>query len=457
VTGPTWTILIPTIGQRAPLFARLLDRLLPQLDAYDGRVRVLAFWNNGEPSLGEIRDSLLSAVTTDYVSFIDDDDLVPEYFVAEAMAAIDQRPDKVGFKVAYYVNGKLEEVADQSLRYDRWHRSVEGVLCRDITHVGPIRTTIAKQGQFSLARRGRAEDRVWVKQVRPYTRTEVYVDKIMYDYLFRPDDSSWQPGSVIVPTGARPVIDSPHFAWHEGITVTTSAVSAPRHPLRAGNWQRLLPFNVDVEASYATFDSEGPGGYKQDYRGLGIWKNVDDMERYRRVIEETKPEVVVETGTRWGGFAAWITGEFPGIEVITVDIDDQTRPPEWPGVTFVTGNSTDEGVAAQVRELVAGRRCMVSLDADHHAPAVWLELGLYSSLVTPGCYLVVEDGLADIVTARRARRMGHEIPQLGGPLVAIAASPLPRSPLWERDRVIEELTPITYYPAGWWRRTHHES
>jgi cephalosporin hydroxylase len=88
---------------------------------------------------------------------------------------------------------------------------------------------------------------------------------------------------------------------------------------------------------------------------------------------------------------------------------------------------------------------------------VWLELGLYSSLVTPGCYLVVEDGLADIVTARRARRMGHEIPQLGGPLVAIAASPLPRSPLWERDRVIEGLTPITYYPAGWWRRTHHES
>lgn len=452
---PTWTILIPTIGQRAETFARLLDRLLPQLDEHEGRVRVRAYWNNGEPSLGEIRDSLLGSVDTDYVSFIDDDDLVPEYFVSECVQAIDQRPDKVGFKVAYYVNGNLEEVADQSLRHERWYRDAAGLLCRDITHVGPIRTEIARRGSFARARRGRAEDKVWVKQVRPYTKTEVYVDKVMYDYLYSPENSSWQPGSVIIPTGDRPAIDHSCFAWHEGnegVAVVTSAVPAPRRELRAGRWQRLLPFAVDVEASYDTFNREGEGGFKQDYHGLGIWKNTDDMARYRKVIEDTKPDVVVETGTRWGGFAAWVVGEFPGIEVITVDLDTETRPAEWPGVTFVTGDSTHEHVAAEVRELVAGRRCMVSLDADHHAPAVWREIGLYASMVSPGCYVVVEDGLADIVTGRRARRMGHRIPQEGGPLVAIAASELVTSGQWERDRTIEEMTPITYYPAGWWRR-----
>jgi cephalosporin hydroxylase len=449
---PTWTILIPTIGQRADLFRRLLDRLLPQLDAHAGRVRVLAFWNNGEPTLGQIRDSLVFGTDTDYVSFIDDDDLVPEFFVEECVRAIEQWPDKVGFKVGYSVDGDLKEIADQSIRHGDWHRDAAGVLCRDITHVGPIRASIARKGRFAIAKRGRAEDRVWVKQVRPHVRTEVYVDRVMYDYLFSPSNSSWQHGSKVVHTGERPVIDHPYFTWHEGIAVNIAAPAVPRHPLRAGNWQRLLPFPLDVEASYETFNREGEGGYKQDYKGLGIWKNVDDMARYRRVIEETKPEVVVETGTRWGGFAAWIVGEFPGTEVITVDLDTETRPAEWPGVTFVAGDSTDVAVAEKVRKMVGDRRCMVSLDADHHAPAVWQELDLHASLVSPGCYLVVEDGLADIVTARRARRMGHQIPQLGGPLVAIAASPLPRSPLWRRAREIEEMSPITYYPAGWWER-----
>lgn len=216
-TSPLWTILIPTIGQREHLFLRLLDVLLPQLDAHDGAVRVLAWRNNGAPHLGVIRDHLVADAESEYVSFIDDDDLVPDYYVAEVVRAIgeyDGRPDHVGFQLEYTTDGDGREIVDHSLRHGRWHRGRDGQLLRDLTHIDPIKRQIAMQASFQVRRLGRAEDRHWVKQVRPWVGTEAYIDKIMYHYLWRRDTSVWQNPEAIVPKAGRPVIDSPHFAWH---------------------------------------------------------------------------------------------------------------------------------------------------------------------------------------------------------------------------------------------------
>lgn len=211
---PTWTILIPTIPQRAAQFERLLGVVLPQLDEHRGRVRVLAWRNRGTPRLAEIRDAMLLAAGTDYVSFIDDDDLVPDYYVAEVVRAIEQRPDHVGFLLDYCPAGGPAEVVEHSLKWSTWGRSVEGVLYRDFTHVDPVRTDFALKGQFAAAKPRRAEDRVWVKQVRPYLSSEVYIDKIMYHYLWSPETSSWQNPAALTDGPPRPAVDHPYFAWH---------------------------------------------------------------------------------------------------------------------------------------------------------------------------------------------------------------------------------------------------
>lgn len=197
---------------------RLLDVLLPQLDEHEGRVTVLAWRNAGRPPLGELRDALIAEALvrgSDYVSFVDDDDMVPEYYAAEIVQALAHRPDHVGFKLAYHMNGPLEEVADHSLKWGKWRRSPDGMLVRDVTHIDPVRTTFAAAASFARARPGRAEDRVWVKQVRQHLVTEQYIDKIMYYYLFRDDTTSWQRPDLITPaTAPRPEIRHLHFAWH---------------------------------------------------------------------------------------------------------------------------------------------------------------------------------------------------------------------------------------------------
>jgi len=209
-----------------------------------------------------------------------------------------------------------------------------------------------------------------------------------------------------------------------------------------------LETNVDVAASMATFDQRE--GFTQHYNGVDMWKTADDLARYELVLERSRPELVVETGTRWGGFAHWLADRH-GLDVVTVDLGGIEYDRAFPRVTSLVGDSVSGRIVDTVTALAAGRRTMAVLDSDHHASHVAAEIRAYGPLVTPGCYLVVEDGLADLAEAEAARRFGRCIPEDGGPLAAIEQE-LAGADGWVRDREVEDLTRISHHPAGWWRR-----
>jgi cephalosporin hydroxylase len=121
--------------------------------------------------------------------------------------------------------------------------------------------------------------------------------------------------------------------------------------------------------------------------------------------------------------------------------------------TFIIGDSIDPTVMTRIRPLVADKRVMVSLDSAHDAMHVAREINAYAPLVTSGCYLVVEDGIFDLAPTDKGKAEGGAaIPEVGGPLRAIE-SILVNSPYWRRDTDIERVSPLSYYPAGWWIRT----
>jgi cephalosporin hydroxylase len=208
--------------------------------------------------------------------------------------------------------------------------------------------------------------------------------------------------------------------------------------------------SIDVTASLNTFEV---GTYEQVIDGIRAWKLPEDLDRYARVIESTRPEVLIETGTKWGGSALWFEGL--GLDVVTIDIEaDSSRRAKLldSRVIWITGSSTDPAVVARIAVLVAGRRVMVSLDAEHAAPHVAAEILAYGPLVSPGCYLVVEDGIFDLTNDEALRaRGGRSIPSVGGPLHAISQT-LASDAGWVRDEDIERLYPVSHHPAGWWVR-----
>jgi cephalosporin hydroxylase len=190
---------------------------------------------------------------------------------------------------------------------------------------------------------------------------------------------------------------------------------------------------IDIGASLARVGGQ--------YAQPEMMKISEDLARYRAVIEADVPGLVIECGTKNGGSAAWFAALGP--DVVTIDIAPQHWAEDPTGrVTWLAGDSADPAVAAAVAALAAGRRVMAVLDSDHSAAHVAAEIGLYGPLVTPGCHLVVEDGIARWMP-------GYEGD--GSPLDAIEDL-LADNPEWERDAVTEGMFPVSMFPAGWWVR-----
>lgn len=223
----TWTILVPTLGQRRELLCRMLDGLLPQVAQADGRVDILAYWDNGELDLADKKQALLDAAKGEYISFVDDDDTVSDDYVSSVLDALEHRPDYVGLKLQVYENGRPFVLSHHSLSHGGWINEGAEYYRRDVTCANPMRTDIARTARFDVVARGEAEDVPWVSQLRGRLRSEVFVDRVLYHYWWVPAQSAWMSPNRQIrrtdPSGRpwRPlVVDSPHFTWHPASPLT---------------------------------------------------------------------------------------------------------------------------------------------------------------------------------------------------------------------------------------------
>lgn len=136
------------------------------------------------------------------------------------------------------------------------------------------------------------------------------------------------------------------------------------------------------------------------WRGANVIKLPTDLVLYAQAIMENQPDIIIETGTKFGGSAMFMADmlELTGKgKVISIDWQPAAQPAH-PRIHYITGRSTSDEVLDQVRELAKGATVMASLDSNHTRRHVKRELHYYSPLVTPGQYLVVEDCYASAAT-----------------------------------------------------------
>jgi glycosyl transferase family 2 len=184
-----WDILILTMPSRKVYLKNLVKILDPQVNGRD--VSYLIRMCDPNYTLGENRDMLMRASDGHYVSFVDDDDGLPDDFVSTILPLLDG-VDYVGFNLQCYIDGKpLDKVTRHSLQYKGWYEDETGYY-RDISHVNPMRRSLALLEPFEG---GHGEDQRWADRMRArdVLRTEHYLDCVMYRYYFRTRKNMGRP------------------------------------------------------------------------------------------------------------------------------------------------------------------------------------------------------------------------------------------------------------------------
>lgn len=181
--------------------------------------------------------------------------------------------------------------------------------------------------------------------------------------------------------------------------------------------------------------------------GTRVVKCPLDLWNYQEILTELRPDLIIETGTLFGGsafFLATVCDHLGWGRIVTIDLEEQEGRPAHPRIEYWKGSSTDPGIVERARAAAAeSRTVLVILDSDHTERHVLAELRAYAGLVTPGSYLIVEDTNVN----------GHPVLRSygPGPMEAVERF-LAESGDFFPDQDRESKFLLTFNPKGYLRR-----
>lgn len=205
--------------------------------------------------------------------------------------------------------------------------------------------------------------------------------------------------------------------------------------------------------------------YGFSWLGRPIIQLPDDMLRIQEAIWQVQPDVIVETGIAHGGsliFYASLMEMIGKGRVIGLDIDIRAHNraaieahPMFKRITMIEGSSTaPETVAAVSRHIGPNDTVMLILDSNHSRDHVAAELAAYADLVTPGSYILSQDGVMKLVAGSPRAPADWAT---DNPITAVEAFLAARDDfeLSHPPRPFDETleTPeCSHHPVGWLRR-----
>ncbi|MHC4643460.1 MAG: CmcI family methyltransferase [Planctomycetota bacterium] len=134
------------------------------------------------------------------------------------------------------------------------------------------------------------------------------------------------------------------------------------------------------------------------YFGVRAQKCPLDHWVYQEIVFETKPDVIIEIGTNYGGGLLGLAhfcdlmnhGRVIGIDITLEHVAQVVR--DHPRVTLIESDACK--AFPKVASLIQpGERVMVIEDSAHTYDNTLAVLRTYSPLVAAGCYFVVEDSI----------------------------------------------------------------
>jgi cephalosporin hydroxylase len=198
--------------------------------------------------------------------------------------------------------------------------------------------------------------------------------------------------------------------------------------------------------------------YEPTWLGIPIIQLPNDIVFLQELIWKIRPDVIIETGVAHGGsaiFYASILDLLGKGRVIGIDIEIRKynrlaieSHPQSRRIELIEGSSIDPGIVDDLRKRVSrSSSVLVSLDSNHSYEHVLREMEIYSEFVPPGGYMVVMDGVQELLCDTPNAKEGWD---RDNPLAAIREF-LSSHRDWRYDPYYTR-THITCNPCGFLRK-----
>jgi hypothetical protein len=184
----TFLILICTLPERSNKLRRLTNSLDKQKEKYNGIVNYRI--NDAGPSLptGTKRNNLIEQTSSEYFSFVDDDDVVSDVYIDRIMNALESKPDVVTFDGYYteYGNNRRNFTIRLGSKYYEDPKDPNFYYHRFPNHLAVFKRELVRHVKFPDI--WKMEDFKWAEQIhnRKLLKTEVHISDMLYWYDCNP-------------------------------------------------------------------------------------------------------------------------------------------------------------------------------------------------------------------------------------------------------------------------------
>tara|TARA_Y100000114_G_scaffold125027_1_gene120941 strand:+ start:2714 stop:4210 length:1497 start_codon:yes stop_codon:yes gene_type:complete len=191
-----------TLTGREHFLNRLMNKFKSIIGENAHRVEIVISHDNKEKTVGEKRNEVLQKAEGKYICFVDDDDMVSDNYFNWIIQILDEHSDAdgVGFKGIYYQSGNpVMEFSHSSGHQGHFKiQDPDGKIIqqRPLNHLNPVRADIVKQIGFPEKSFGEDSDYCDKLYESNLLKKEIFLDKILYHYLYDPTTSQTQNGTI---------------------------------------------------------------------------------------------------------------------------------------------------------------------------------------------------------------------------------------------------------------------
>jgi glycosyltransferase involved in cell wall biosynthesis len=186
------SLLIPTLNEhRSIAYLRRLRAILdPQLYRHPGQVEIVINDAGRFMPTGKKRNLLIEGSTGDYFSFIDVDDIVPDYYVARLLEGIEQDPDIITFKGFMTTNDTNRQ--DFTIKLGSEYVTRNNHHYRYPNHLCCFKRSLVEHVKFEPI--WVQEDYKWATEImkKRLLQKEYHIEEWMYHYDYRTDKPKYR-------------------------------------------------------------------------------------------------------------------------------------------------------------------------------------------------------------------------------------------------------------------------